>query len=521
MNRNNLSKILIYFLLLVVIGYSGFIRIRNISTSPGGFRDEGTYLEAGWNLVNGEMRLGAVNCTFASPFMTEPPLHPLLGGIAMKIFKPELRYFRLVSALFAVLATLLIFFVGREIKDEKIGLVSAAIFAFYPFAVIYNRMGFGYNIYMFWALLVFFFSLKYLKTNKITYLILAIIFTALSILTIYYAVVLIIFLMIILISKKKYKLIILPFLSLLPIILFFLYHIIAKTSGFSDDFTKLFFDFSQGSRELNQLSIFTSTMLHFKDYFGLGGFFVVGTIGLFLIKEKYSRNSILLIYLLMLGIYLVRKDTQVATINYPLIPVLPILAVGCGQFFFSIIDVLSKIINQTFSQLNSEKSKKYASAICILLLLSMLYVYRLTTLWGIYGGFETTLDFGCIQDTNLAYEAANFINDNTNENDLVISDYNFWWMIDKAKVSNIPQSLIKQGIFNDFYRYPLSQDRFFYDPSLKKSKFVVIDHFYSHISSIPVGPLHQPIKDTIINVEKNWKNVFDNGEYRVYINPDL
>ncbi|MCD6385612.1 hypothetical protein J7M23_07505, partial [Candidatus Sumerlaeota bacterium] len=52
------------------------IRIVDVSTAPGWFRDEGNYYTVCQTLATkGKPALGPLNITFCSPFMTHPPFY--------------------------------------------------------------------------------------------------------------------------------------------------------------------------------------------------------------------------------------------------------------------------------------------------------------------------------------------------------------------------------------------------------------------------------------------------------------
>ena len=54
--------------------------------------------------------------------------------------------------------------------------------------------------------------------------------------------------------------------------------------------------------------------------------------GLFLIKRKSAGKYLFILYLLMMHIVLRRYDTIIRFVHYPVIPLLPFVALGCAAF---------------------------------------------------------------------------------------------------------------------------------------------------------------------------------------------
>lgn len=75
-------------------------------------------------------------------FVAHPPLFYLISGFAMKIFGYNLTVARSLTAIYGVLSTLLLFFIGKELSRKAVGLAAAFLFAIFPLAILYNRWDF-------------------------------------------------------------------------------------------------------------------------------------------------------------------------------------------------------------------------------------------------------------------------------------------------------------------------------------------------------------------------------------------
>jgi mannosyltransferase len=75
---------------------------------------------------------------------------------------------RFHAALFGVLAVLLIYLVCRELlADQRLSLMSALLFCFYPFHIHYSQEGRPYSLFTLWTLILYFLLFRSLKKNSV------------------------------------------------------------------------------------------------------------------------------------------------------------------------------------------------------------------------------------------------------------------------------------------------------------------------------------------------------------------
>jgi hypothetical protein len=517
--RSQLQTCFVVILCVIVFVLGAYVRVRKISSAPGWFRDEGTYFEVTRNIMYGEWRLGAVNVTFVGPYMTHPPLFFYLEAAWVSLLRNELRFFRLFCAGLGLATLLGIFFLCWRFLSRWHALLAGALFALNPQIVMFNRMGLPYNLYMFLGLLVLYCMLEYAERKNIPWLLLSVFFAALALVTAYYAVVLVVFaIVMVLATGKKIHL---PWVALILIPLGIFFLVASRTPGFADDLAGLRHDAASGSP--------IETLRHYLEFFRSGPFYVMGVIGLCLLRRPLLRYTLLFLLLLMLHIVLRRADTMISFVTYPVIPVLPLLAIGEANLCMRFIDAArnsiaselpQRFISRIFPAPPEAWVKRVVTALIVLGVIGFLWIEFSDTRRSIYVRFDTPLQFGMVQNTGDAYRTAEFINTHASSDDLVLSTYSLWWLL-KTRNANIPQALLKKGIHTDFYLSRLSPDRFLFDPSLEKARFVVEDSFTDQrMGSLPETP-HYAIRTAIEYVRSKWKKVFEAGEYRVYENPFL
>jgi hypothetical protein len=101
---------------------------------------------------------------------------------AASLVGDDVAIFRLISAIFGTGSILLIFFIGKNLANKYIGLVSAFLMAFSYWHIAWSRQVRAYSMLVFFAMLTLFFIIKYEKNNKNKYLLLAFIAIIFSIL---------------------------------------------------------------------------------------------------------------------------------------------------------------------------------------------------------------------------------------------------------------------------------------------------------------------------------------------------
>ena len=337
--KMSLPKPGMLILLGIVLVISLHFRTKRILDSPGWFRDEGVYLEVARRIGKAQLQLGSVNITFVGPNMTHPPFYFTLSNLFFKLGAGDMYSFRLFNALLGVLSTLLLFFLGYEagrygapfdpppLYAEFLGLLSALFYAIHPDAVLYNRMGLPYNLYLVEGILVAWFALRYLRIREFSWCLAACIVASFSLLTVYYSVVFIPFLFIAILWKGKRK----HFWALgcvpLPLLIFLFFMASGKTPGFWEDLKAL--------KQASGAGSLYVTLYHYHEFFQTGLTYFVGMMGLLLLRRKIAAGFLFLLFLFMIHIVLRRADTIIWLIHYPVIPLLPLVALGCAALALS------------------------------------------------------------------------------------------------------------------------------------------------------------------------------------------
>jgi len=124
--KNKFSKTQVLF--FIILGLSIYLRLINIISEQLWHDEGGTIFyvnstwENFWKQVTEEVA---------------PPLYYLLLKVWVSLFGTSVFSTRLLSVIFSVLTVPVLFFLGQEIKNEKLGLIIIFLYAISPFSIWY------------------------------------------------------------------------------------------------------------------------------------------------------------------------------------------------------------------------------------------------------------------------------------------------------------------------------------------------------------------------------------------------
>lgn len=163
-------------LLCLIIVLSFLIRIWQLDKIPAGFFcDEASI---GYNayliLKTGRDEWGKKFPIFFKAFGEyKSPLDIYFTIIPVAIFGLNEFSVRLTSVFFNTLSILIIFLIGKKIKNDEFGFLSALFFSISPWSIHFSRVNFELQVYLFFFLISFLFLIKFIKGKKEIFLFLA------------------------------------------------------------------------------------------------------------------------------------------------------------------------------------------------------------------------------------------------------------------------------------------------------------------------------------------------------------
>jgi hypothetical protein len=194
----------------------------------------------------------------------------------------------------------------------------------------------------------------------------------------------------------------------------------------------------------------------------------------------------------------------------------PFLAAGVGAIIGRSFHFLKSVIDEDLPALLPRLSqgvrKTIAVAIPVVVIAGALIPSFVSQVGQVLHGFETLMDSSCIQHPKAAMEAAHVINSKVAPGDLVLESH-FGWLL-RCRTVSLMQSAVRMG-GRDYPVFPeeVFRNRFLFDCSYRKAKFVVLHPFAYDFAS-----QFEKVDEIIANVER-WPVEARFQDIVIYRNP--
>ncbi|OYT54782.1 MAG: hypothetical protein B6U72_01565 [Candidatus Altiarchaeales archaeon ex4484_2] len=507
-------------LLLAVLLVSILFRFPNLELMPFWMWDEGVNMNISWNLSEGRMQW----FTLTYPFIPHPPLFFIVSALLLKLSGNYLVYMRLLTALYGVWTTFMLYLLGKEAFDSRTGLVAALLFAVYPWAVYFNRMAYANNQLMFLYILSMYLLLRFHKTGGEKWLILSAFTSSLALLTEYTGIALVVSVLYICYLKRKDLLVKALVLSLGPFLLFIAVMLFLMPEAFTRDLMFTLERFrkavtglliaavsylvyryllrkqvsglvkhaitfyrgiiltavhwrgeTSGEEKIQRARInlmlslsFISLMIIYlslqslsvKAFFESLDFYWLGIFGFLLIKNQEIRD-LMLVFIIPLFLVI----GGFGRLDHMIIPLYPLFALGLGLLLGEIYLFMVSLFSWNT---------------IIKLLVFGILVYPFTYIaWMDYETFILGDNpLVASEDIGARLNVSSYVNSRVGGDDLVLADSNFIRFLD-GRVSVILQSVAIEGRDVLYMSGDYGSNRFTHNCSYRKARFIVIQEQYT------------------------------------------
>lgn len=510
--------------LLMVLLIGLLFRFYSLGVIPYWHWDEGVNMNLSWNIIHGK----ALLFTLRYPFVPHPPLFYLIVGALLKLFGNELIVLRLFCAVLSSLTILVLYLVGKELGGVKLGLFASFLFAIYPDAIYWGRMGFANNLIMLLGLMAL-----YLFLRDRVYL--SCLCVGLASATGIIGASLIPAIIFLLLNRKR-KLMYGTIIMVTPLILYTILMLALTPDAFIHDWIflvnrlginkhniaglmmilsvaifrervkkmirkswKIFerdlrftfghhLDFFKNDcpvifllvANISAAIIFTMTPLDDNILFNGTGYFLMGFIGLLFVK----RRGVVLSFFIPISIVVMLTGRT----DHMIIPLHPYFPLGLGAlilWFFKKIPVR-------------------ASLMIVLLCYPFGFaLYRDTSAFILGRGLER-------ENIEELHELVGFINNNTLPEDIVITNSHILRFLN-SKSSILTQSIAIDGTNVSYYPGNI-EDRFVHNYSFRNAKYLVLEKGVTDwLDNISVEHIAREIE--------KWPSVFETEEFFIRRNP--
>ena len=498
------SEILIVIILLL----AGFFRLWHLNSTPGWWPDEGVYLNISNNLLHGKAQMFA----FTYPFFPHPPLYFLLATVFIKFLGYKILSLRILASILGVILVFISYMMGRATNNKIIGIIAAILIAFMPETVIISKVGLTYNLLAIFYGLFLYFLYCYLKTKETKYFSWIWVVTGLGCLTSISAVPMVITAGLLstseLINKRLNwnKILLALLLFIVPILLYLGWELITQRGAFIHDLKYLFIRTDITSSKNSFLNFIVSL-------FGINGYLILGLIGLFFLPKNFRLWTLTFVIIILLTEYQSRKYFAWYGAYYIFI------------FYFGLANGILKLskyfIEEFFS--DSVKVQILKNYLSFFILFFIIYpnVSYLSNKISTRQFLETNYNRSqeeSFSTGNVGYvyltDAVLYINDRVNENDTVLASPHLSWMINALPTDPLLSYVYQDKASTNFPSDMRTTDRFLYNASISKAKFLLDDKFSRSWFYNQPG-----LKNDMNIIYDTWPKVFEAGDFHIYQNP--
>lgn len=509
-------------ILLVVLGLAAFFRLYNLPDTPGWYSDEGTLVNIAQNLLQGRWQYLALNQS--TLLAARLPLFTLLLSGWFRLFGAGIDSLRLLTALLGTLSAGLVYLVVRRAAGRGQAALAGALYAIYPQALLYTRIGFSYNLLTPFVLLACLGCWEYLHRRRAGGLALAALAVGLGsvsdlmILTLAPALALAA-------SSRRWRDLLwsLPLMAA-PFLLYAAWMLATVPQAFLFDAAFTFGRLGEVPL-LGQLpvALLNYAVLLSRDYW-----IAPGVIGLFLLRPlRWQRLCLMLFFLPLLAL---SRTTGLASALglYYMSPLLPFVAIGLASLVWIGAGHVRRTAEDGFRSLVASwgwtpqagfgawlQPRLVAFGTSLVLLLVIVTPFLMGAVWtlrSLTSGYQTPID-AVLVDTSQARRAADFLNARLLPEDLVLASPATAWLF-QAHAADFQIALAARGLPTRHFPRDIPPERFAFDPRLEQARYVMVDRIWRNWGA----PNMPGVADMLAQAE-SWPLVYSAGEVQVYENP--
>ena len=475
-----------------VVLVAAYVRLVNLGHNPGWFADEGTHLEIAFHLQNGRIQYLAIQQSILL-FSRLPLFAYLLAGITA-VFGLSMLTLRTLTALLGVVSVVVLYgWVRHETGERWVAWLAALLLAVYPQAVLYSRMGFSYNLVAPLLLLYGWGLGAYGRGDGRRWLLLAVTTLALGLLT-DLLVISVVPTFLVWVGWHNWRDLgwSVPLVGLPFGVYLFVWGVMAPGAFWFDWQFVLFRVSAMPLAAQGQMLLRNVWVLLGGDVWLLWG--GVGCLAL-------AKRGWVLLLLLGMPLLILGRTTPLYHLSfYYMIPFLPLFMVG-----------LAGLVHE--GVLFGRRWWGGKTAVLLWLMVAVL-IFRGGRQMAVMAqaGWQTSLD-PFLLDGEVAQKTADFVNARLPKGALVIGSPGMVWQLNGRRADfQMPAAF--DGQATPHLPANLPPERWAFDPSYREADFVVVDNLWGNWA-VP----HVPGVEAMMATVTEWPLVYEEGEFRVYLNP--
>ncbi|MEN4011221.1 MAG: glycosyltransferase family 39 protein [Bellilinea sp.] len=510
-------KIIYLFLLIILSAYFRFV---NLGENPGVYNDEGTLLNLSMNLFHGKSEyLGVEGSWLVAGRM---PLFPWLLSLVFQFAEPSLFVLRAFSAASGVLSVVLLYLFLQNITDKGnfiLAFLSPLVLAIHPKIVLFNRIGFGYNLLIPLTIVIFWFLWLLFKTRQIRWLVFASITGAIGIMIEAAYLAFVVFLLLVTAAFNWRKLHLVILITFIPVLIYFLASFMVWGDSFLFDWQVIFGRGTAQSIFYQMAHIFLNLI-----YFPLNDItFLIGVFGIISLQNrKLSVLTFLGVFVPL--IFISRTFVTIRHSYYYFLPYTALLAIGIGNFILQITHWALRFSQEIVHLFQAQKIPPMAQKIAKVLLFDLILFFTIIAPTSIL-----IYDFHLQVQKNLSTPFDNLlvnvdelnalshsIHQNLNKDDVVVASPAIAWAI-KGKSTDYQISIAVNHSPTIHFPRGIPVERMRFDSKISNARYVIWDTILESWNETQIPGIEKWRKE-ILN---HWKPIFQTENLIVFENPNL
>ena len=481
--------------ILMIILVATYLRFWNLEMNPAWYSDEATHVEIVRNILNGESRYFAVDESFL--LFARLPLFEYSLAVIFRFFGVGMLSLRGFTASLGLISVLLLYLFIRDIgKSSYMSLLAAFAYAIMPQAVLYNRFGFSYNLLLPLILLALWGAVRYQHSGSWRWLGLMSLCIGLGSISEFLAWS---FLPLVLFIGNNWRDRVLALLlALLPLGIFCVSQVLLVPEAFLFDL-----GYSLGRTGGGAIPEQMARLAENISILMLDGWWLMGLIGIFLLKDAALRRTCLIF---LLPLVLIARTVPLYSLSaYYTLPFLPIVAIGLGSFFYHGLQFAWQKLSESFGRLLA------LGIIGLIFLLPLGYI-GIEESEKIRGHYPTAIDAFLLNPADVL-AVVDYVRANSTETETVIASAPIAALLDGHGVE-FQMAVVAMGHDAIHVPHDLAPERLAYSADFRQAKYVIVDNLWRNWAAI-----HMPAIGEILAEVEGWEMVFEAGSIQIYENP--
>jgi len=500
-NKPYLGRSILKVSIASIIVFWAVLYLPNLRTTPNWYGDETLTLKVGLSLTEGKLQNRAIVCTFFAPAYNYQPGYALLSGIAARLTNGDILGARFFAVLIGLMTALTGFFTLRKRYGYSCALTFSFLLLGYSQAIIHYRWIYPHAVVGLSLIGALDFIMRHpskgndWKTGA--FLALGACSNLLAIHAVFAS------FLCRLKRPRSWLPVVLPSTITFAFTIAFVYSqfgdwVLDDLSALKEMYSRYTNENSSGIKVINNLFYFFA-----QDWTHLA---ILISIPLCLNHKSYK----IVITGIVVLFFLVKNRQNLPLFYYQALAILPILiallAVGSARL---IIFLRSFLFRQQDLRFFGKFFFRWFP-VCLAVAIGVINLPSIAN-----EKLPIKIHPWVVQSSKDYEAAANWLNQRTNPEDIVIAHWNLAWLL-KAKTADILMVTSWNGFSaGDFFRTPIPRERFLYPADLDQSVFFVVTEL-DEIWAFREGQVKAFLSGSRLN---EWPLVFQAGRVRIFKNP--